>query len=163
MNRDAIRKHLEEVKAGVESVLDEYCTVQDCPCGYRQFVYWAGKKHGMGWQDNIQNRLIESALDLDCFEVIDNCANMYGLVNSYGCDNCGTKWNYISIEWRMLAFHKQLLIVGGSDPDRLYDNLISDDIFATAGREPDVIGKLSLNQWESFMLGKDFQAMESEL
>jgi len=27
MNRDAIRKHLEEVKAGVESVLDEYCSV----------------------------------------------------------------------------------------------------------------------------------------
>ena len=156
MDRKAIRKRLENRKNKVEHVLNEYCSENGCPCNYRQFIYWAGKQQGPGWQDSVQNQLVESTLELDCFSRIDKCENTYGLEGSYDCSNCGTKWNHFSEEWRMLAFRKRLLKVGGDDPCQLYEDLISNNIFATIGHEPEGLKTLSLEQWTAFMLGMDY-------
>ena len=78
-------------------------------------MYWVGKQQGPGWQDNIQNQLVESALKLACFEQIDDCEKSCGLQSSYTCTNCGVEWNYFSVEWRMLAFHRRLVKVGADD------------------------------------------------
>ncbi len=157
-NRAAIKKHIENVRIKVEYVLDKYYTDKGCPCRIKQFVYWAGKQQGPGWQDNIQNQLVESALKLACFEQIDDCEKSWGLADSYTCTNCGTKWNYFSLEWRMLAFHRRLVKVGADDPGKLYDEMICDDVAATVGHEPDGRKALSLEQWVAFMLGRDYRA-----
>ncbi len=158
MDRAAINKHIENVKTKVEYVLDKYYTDKGCPCGIKQFVYWAGKQQGPGWQDNIQNQLVESALELACFERIDDCEKSWGLEGSYTCTNCGVKWNYFSLEWRMLAFHKRLVKVGADDPGKLYEEMICDDVAATVGHEPGGMKALSLEQWVAFMLGRDYKA-----
>lgn len=155
MDRDTINRHIENTSGKVEYVLNEYCSNKGCPCSIKQFVYWAGKQQGPGWQDNIQNQLVKSSLKLVCFERIGDCEKSYGLEDSYICSNCGVKWNYFSIEWRMLAFHKRLVKVGADDPGRLYDELIGDDVFATVGFEPAGKNAFSLEQWVAFMLGRN--------
>jgi len=154
MDRDAINRHLENTAGKVEQVLKQYCSDKGCPCNIKQFVYWAGKQQGPGWQDNIQNQLVESSLGLVCFEQIGDCEKSYGLKSSYICNNCGIKWNYFLIEWRMLAFHKRLVKVGADDPSRLYEELTGNDIYATVGHEPAGKNALSLEQWVDFMLGR---------
>ncbi len=158
MDRAAIKRHIENSRIKVEYVLDKYYTDKGCPCGIKQFVYWAGKQQGPGWQDNIQNQLVESALKLACFERIDDCEKSWGLDSSYTCSNCGAKWNYFSLEWRMLAFHKRLVKVGADDSGKLYDEIICSDVAATVGHEPDGRKALSLQQWVAFMLGRDYKA-----
>ena len=157
MNRDTIRQHLENTKNIVENVLSEYCSDEGCPCDYKPFVYWAGKQQGPGWQDNIQNQLVQSTLRLDCFSRINDCEKAYWFEGSYECSNCRTKWNYFSEEWRMLAFHKRLLKIGGDDPGKLFEELIGNDIFASVGFEPAGKSTLSLEQWIAFMLGRDYK------
>ncbi len=157
-DRAAINRHIENVKTKVEYVLDKYYTDLGCPCGIKQFVYWAGKQQGPGWQDNIQNQLVRSALGLACFVKIDDCEKAWGLDSSYTCTNCGVKWNYFALEWRMLAFHRRLVKVGADDPGRLYDEMICDDVAATVGHEPDGMKALSLDQWVAFMLGRDYRS-----
>ncbi|RKZ08260.1 hypothetical protein DRQ25_09525 [Candidatus Fermentibacteria bacterium] len=157
-DRAAINRHIENVETKVEYVLGKYYRDKGCPCGIKQFVYWAGKQQGPGWQDNIQNQLVVSALELACFERIDDCEKSWGLEGSYTCTNCGVKWNYFSLEWRMLAFHRRMVKVGADDPGRLYDEMICDDVAATVGHEPDGKKALSLEQWVAFMLGRDYTA-----
>lgn len=115
-------------------------------------------QQGPGWQDNIQNQLVESTLKLVCFEKIEDREKSYGLEGSYVCSNCETEWNHFSIEWRMLAFHKRLLKIGADDPGKLYEELIRNDVFATVGHEPAGRNTLSLEQWVAFMLGMDHKA-----
>lgn len=161
-DRAAINRHIENVKNKVEYVLGKYYKDKGCPCGIRQFVYWAGKQQGPGWQDNVQNQLVVSALELACFERIDDCEKSWGLEGSYTCTNCGVKWNYFSLEWRMLAFHRRMVKVGADDPGRLYDEMICDDVAATVGHEPDGMKALSLDQWVAFMLGRDYRGKPYE-
>ena len=78
-DRAAINRHIENVETKVEYVLGKYYRDKGCPCGIKQFVYWAGKQQGPGWQDNIQNQLVVSALELACFERIDDCEKSWGL------------------------------------------------------------------------------------
>lgn len=158
MDRNAIKQHIENTACRVDLVLRRYSSNRGCPCNIKQFVYWAGKQQGPGWQDNIQNQLVESTLKLVCFEQIEDLEKSYGLEGSYVCNNCGTEWNLFSIEWRMLAFHKRLLKIGADDPGKLYEELIGNDVFATVGHEPDGRNTLSLEQWVSFMLGMDHKA-----
>lgn len=158
MDRDAIRQHIENIKSNVEYVLIEYCSAKGCPCDYKPFVYWAGKQQGPGWQDNIQNQLVKSALKSGCFSKINNYEKSYWLEGSYVCDNCGTEWNYFSEEWRMLAFHNRFLKIGGDDPGKLYEELIGSDIFTSVGFEPAGKNTLSLEQWVAFMLGRNYKA-----
>ncbi len=157
MDRDAINRNIENTVSKVAYVLKQYCSDKGCPCNIKQFVYWAGKQQGSGWQDNIQNQLVESSLKLVCFEQIGDCEKSYGLEGSYICNNCGIKWNHFSIEWRMLAFHKRLMKVGADDPGKLYEELISNDVFATVGFEPAGRKTLSLEQWVAFMLGRNLK------
>ncbi len=158
IDRDAIKHHIENITMNAEYVIREYCSEKGCPCNHKQFVYWAGKQQGPGWQDNIQNQLVESVLKSDCFSKINDCEKTYCLESSYICNKCGTRWNYFLEEWRMLAYHKRLLKVGGDDPVRLYKELIGSDIFATVGLEPDGKNTLSLDQWVAFMLGRNYKA-----
>ncbi len=88
---------MENIADKVGYVLKEYCSNKGCPCNIKQFVYWAGKQQGPGWQDNIQNQLVKSSLELVCFEQIDDCEKSYGLEGSYICNNCGVKWNYFQV------------------------------------------------------------------
>lgn len=157
MNKE-IRQRLENTVSKAEYVLREYCSDRGCPCGYKQFVYWAGKQQGPGWQDSIQNQLVRSSLELACFEQIGDCEKSYGFDSSYVCNNCGTRWNYFSVEWRMLAFHNRLLKVGADDPSSLYKEMIGSDVFATVGHEPAGRNALSPDQWVAFMLGSDYKA-----
>ena len=153
------KKQLEKIKLDISRreeavgrVLDEYLARDGCPCGFRQFVYWAGKKQGPGWQDSIQNQLVKSALKLKCFTAVEDFKKEYWLEGVYYCKNCGTNWKHFSQEWRMLAFQEQLLIIGGDDPAKLFDEVIGSEIFATYGREPSGKKLLTLKQWEDFML-----------
>lgn len=142
-------------KEKVERVLQEYCSMAGCPCGFDRFVYWAGKEQGPGWQDSIQNQLVLSAIQLDCYGRIEEFTREYWLVGEYLCGNCGTRWRHFSEEWRMLAYQERLLKAGGEDPSTMYDGVISDEIFATAGREPSGIRSISLSEWVDFMLDTD--------
>ena len=136
----------------VDRVLKKYCSQDGCPCGFRKFQYWAGKKQGPGWQDSIQNQLVKSALQLQCFTPLEDFKKAYWLEGAYYCKNCGTRWNYFSQEWRMLAFQERFLIIDGDDPNKLFDEVIGDEIFATAGSEPAGKKALTLEQWVEFML-----------
>jgi len=62
MDRKAIRQQIENRKSKVEYVLSEYRSEKGCPCYYEPFLYWAGKQQGPGWQDSVQNQLVESTL-----------------------------------------------------------------------------------------------------
>lgn len=152
MNHDEIRKHLKLVEREVEGVLQHYVEHSGCPCSYERFIYWAGKEQGPGWQDNIQNRLVKSALKLECYEKTELEVNEWGYQGSYLCRNCGAMWMRYSMEWRMLAFHEQLLREGGPEPEELYSGLIGSDVAATVGHEPDNRPSLSLQEWVNFML-----------
>lgn len=154
MDRDAIKQRLERTRKRVAHVLDRYCAEEGCPCGYAPFVYWAGKQQGPGWQDNVQNQLVRSAIQLACFSKVARSEKVYGLAGAYVCDTCGTAWNHFSEEWRMLAFHERLLKIGGDDPSTLYHGLISDSVAATVGFAPYERKALSLDAWMAFMLGE---------
>lgn len=155
MNSEQLRlmkARISDRKEKVERVLREYCSIDGCPCGFDRFVYWAGKYHGPGWQDSIQNQLVLSAVELDCYTGVEEFTKEYWLSGEYRCGNCGTGWRHFSEEWRMLAFRERLLKVGGADPSGMYDGVIGDDIFATAGREPSGTRSISLDEWVEFML-----------
>lgn len=149
-----INKTIRKRDEAVARVLDEYLARDGCPCGIKQFVYWAGKKQGPGWQDSIQNQLVRSALKLKCFTAVEDFKKEYWLSGVYYCKNCGTNWKHFSEEWRMLAFRERLLIVGSDDPSKLFDEVIGAEIFATFGREPSGKKLLSLTRWQGFMLQK---------
>ncbi len=158
MNKEQLKKIREQIEHrenAVKLVLDEYCSLDGCPCGFKKFVFWAGKKQGPGWMDNIQNQLVDSARKLDCFSEIKDFKKEYWLESVFYCKNCGTKWNYFSQEWRMLAFQKQFLIIDGDDPNKLFDAVIGGSIFATAGYEPAGKNTLTLEQWVEFMLNEE--------
>ena len=160
MNKEQLRKMKQQIKdreIAVKQVLDHYCSEDGCPCGFKKFVFWAGKDQGPGWMDSIQNQLVDSARELDCFSEIEDYQKEYWLEGAYYCKNCGTRWNYFSQEWRMLAFQERLLIIGGDDPNKLFNEVIGDEIFATAGSEPAGKKALALDQWIEFMLGRDFR------
>lgn len=155
MDSDAAMRRLEAVRESVDLVLDRYAVERGCPCDYRQFIYWAGKKQGPGWQDNLQNCLVRATLDMDCFEKTDIDSREWGYEGSWFCRNCGTLWNHISLEWRMLAFHERLLRLGEEDPDSLYEGIVAVDVAATVGHEPKDRESLTLEQWVDFMLGRN--------
>ena len=155
MNKEQLKKINETIRKREEAVarvLNEYLARDGCPCGIKQFVYWAGKKQGPGWQDSIQNQLVESALKLKCFVRVEDFKKEYWLEGVYYCKNCGTEWKHFSQEWRMLAFQEQLLLVGDDDPSKLFDDIIGAEIFATYGKEPSDKKSLTLKEWENFML-----------
>jgi hypothetical protein len=159
LNREEIRRHLEKVRNSVESVLQHYCDDKGCPCDYSSFIYWAGKTQGPSWQDNVQNQLVKSALKLPCFEKTDKMDNKdWGYQGSWFCNNCGTLWDHISIEWRMLAFQERLLRTGEEKPDSLYPDLTSEDLAATVGHWPIGLKALSLEQWTEFMMGRGYRS-----
>ncbi|MCD4707850.1 MAG: hypothetical protein K8S62_08935 [Candidatus Sabulitectum sp.] len=155
MNKEQLRKMKEQIEKrenAVELVLGEYCSQDGCPCGFRKFVFWAGKEQGPGWMDNIQNQLVDSARKLECFSKLEKYEKACWLEGAFYCKNCGTRWNYYSEEWRMLAFRKRLQIIDEDDPNKLFDEAIGDEIFATVGHEPSGKKALSLEQWVEFML-----------
>ncbi|OPL18626.1 MAG: hypothetical protein AVO35_04650 [Candidatus Aegiribacteria sp. MLS_C] len=155
MGIDAAMRRLELVRKSVDLVLGRYTAERGCPCDYRQFVYWAGKNQGPGWHDTVQNFLVKATLELDCFEKTDCQSGKWGYEGSWFCRNCGALWSHISLEWRMLAFHERLFRLGEEDPDSLYDGMISMDVAATVGHEPNGLKRLSLEQWVEFMLDRN--------
>ena len=158
---DNIRKRLADQQKKVRDVLNNYMEKNKCPCDWPQFRYWVSKKQGPGWQDGIQNDLIQLALELPIFYLISPPKPEYWLEAEVHCDQCNAKWNYYSEEWRMLAFQKRLIRLDKND-DNFADFpelLISESIFATAGREPHPeIPKLSTDEWEKFMGGEIYRS-----
>lgn len=155
MNREQLKKIKETIgkrEEAVNKVLRKYLALDGCPCGFKQFVYWAGKTQGPGWQDSIQNQLVDSAIKLKCFSEVKDFEKEYWLSGVFYCKNCGTNWKYFSEEWRMLAFRKRFMIIGGENPDGLFEGVIGDEIFATYGREPSDKKSLTLAEWVKFML-----------
>ncbi len=157
MDIGKMRRHLETIRFRVESVLQYYVDRSGCPCNYRPFIYWAGKTQGPSWQDNVQNQLVKSALELSCFEKTEKKDDRdWGYQGSWFCNNCGTMWDHISIEWRMMAYQDRLLRTGEEKPDSLYPDLTSEDMAATAGHWPIGLRALSLYQWVEFMMERDY-------
>lgn len=154
MASDDPKRDPEILELRVEHVLRVYQETGGCPCDFRPFVYWAGKKQGPGWQDNVQNMLVRRTLELPFFEKTDRQDRKWWYEGSYFCGRCGTMWHHYSEEWRMMAYQERLLRDGEKDPDGLYDGIIARDVAATAGHGPLGRNSLSLEQWVEFMFGR---------
>jgi hypothetical protein len=147
-------------KTVVASALHKYVATNLCPCNWPQFEYWVSKPQGPGWQDEIQNTLIESLLELRNFERTQPKVPEFGLVDELHCFSCGVKWKHYSHEWRMLAFQERLIRLDKPSPDvTTFVGFIGANIFATLGQEPIGAPSLTLDQWSKFMEGKTFHAV----
>ena len=154
MKLEEIRQRAAEQRKIVQEVLDGYLELFECPCDWPQFVYWAGKEQGPGWQDGIQNDLVDLALELPFYKSIPPSQPEYWLSSEVVCERCGARWNYYSIEWRMLAFQKKLLRTDKVELglDDFPPQMISESIYATVGHEPEPgIPQLSTKEWVLFM------------
>lgn len=139
----------------VEGVLSEYLSFHECPCRWPQFVSRMGKEQGPGWQDEIQNHLVEAALKLKSYVKVRPADPEFWLEAILHCTKCGSKWKYFSEEWRMSAFRMRLLRTDGDRGDPAGAGMISSFIFATVGFEPpDDTPMLSLEEWANYMLGR---------
>ena len=156
------RKLLFETQAAVREVLGEYLSEHPCPCGWPQFRFWAGKEHGPGWMDEIQNCLVREALELPLFRREPPAAPSYMQGNDAVCTVCGTRWQHFEFEWRMLAFQQRLIAPGATPVGCMaFDpKLTGEWIFATVGFGAPAGGPvLTLGEWVSFMLGRPFRAV----
>ena len=146
---------VEEQRKIVGDVLNKYLEDNECPCDWPQFRYWVSKQQGPGWQDGIQNDLIDLALELPTFRSISPPNPEYWLEAEVHCDHCGSRWNYYSEEWRMLAFQRRLIRLDKTDDDleKFPELMISESIYATVGKEPlSEIQRLTTEGWVKFML-----------
>lgn len=145
-------------RSTVESVLGWYLSSGRCLCRWPQFVFWAGKEQGPGWQDSIQNDLVDAALRLPLFVSSKPAVPEYWLQDDVHCTACGSGWKHFSEEWRMLAYHERLVLLDPKTPmPAEYAGLIGESIAATVGHEPaDGRATLSLESWEEFMRGEPF-------
>ncbi len=162
MNFDDIIRRVAHQKKCVSDVLQRYIVSHHCPCHWPQFEYWVGKPQGPGWQDEIQNDVIEAAVALPSFVRTPPACPEYGLEEELQCSNCGTKWKHFSEEWRMLAFRHILVRVGPQGSSALAPRcqLIGANVFATLGHEPAATTlSLTLGQWTRFMEGKRYMAV----
>lgn len=153
MDAAAIRQYLAGQDRAISDVLGQYVDEHGCPCCWPQFEYWVSKPHGPGWQDNVQNELINAALKLQCFRQRKPETPKYGLEAIVTCSECDREWQYFSEEWRMLAFHYRLIPVQPSAAAERGAALVGANVFATAGQEPCAARTLSLADWVKFMLG----------
>lgn len=156
MNQDQLRKQIEEQRKIVKEVLEGHLALFECPCDWPQFVYWVSKEQGPGWQDGIQNDLVEIALELPFYRSDPPSQPEYWLASEVSCEHCGARWKHYSIEWRMLAFQKKLIRTDKDDPgiSEFPDLLISTSIFATVGHQPGPeIPRLTIEEWVQFMKG----------
>ncbi len=146
---------MDERRAVVSAVLEEGLSSRGCPCNWPQFEYWAGKTQGPGWQDNIQNCLVELAVRLRCFGLHPPRSPEYWLVEELHCGVCGTVWLHFCEEWRMLAFHERLVRADRRPPYTGTPGAgpIGADIAATAGFEPAGLVRLTLAEWADYMIG----------
>lgn len=155
----SILRAVEGRRQTVAGVLKEYLSSHECPCRWPQFVYWVGKEQRPGWQDEIQNHLVEAALKLKTYVKTRPTDQEYGLEAVLHCTKCGARWKYFSEEWRMMAFRKRLLRTDGDLGDPEGAGLISACIAATVGFEPpDGTPTLLLQEWENYMLGRPYRA-----
>ncbi|MDM7991859.1 MAG: hypothetical protein QUS11_00930 [Candidatus Fermentibacter sp.] len=146
----------------MREVLGEYLSGHPCLCGWPQFRFWAGKEHGPGWMDEIQNRLVADALDLPLFRREPPAAPSYMQGDDAVCTACGTRWRHFEFEWRMQAFQQRLIAPGTlpSECAAFDPKLTGEWIFATAGCGPQAGDPvLALGEWVSFMLGRPFRAV----
>jgi hypothetical protein len=154
--KDALREHIARQESIISDVLGRYMASHGCPCDWPQFVYWVSKSQGPGWQDSIQNDLVEHACRLTCFQRIELRQQMYGLESQMKCLVCGKEWLFFSEEWRMLAFQKRLVPVKPSLAAASSEVLVDANFFATVGQEPRATRSLSLIEWAEFMLGNSY-------
>jgi hypothetical protein len=153
---DQIRKRLAEQRKIVKDVLEGYLEIFDCPCDWPQFIYWVGKEQGPGWQDGIQNDLVEIALELPFYRSDEPSQPEYWLASEVTCERCGARWKCYSVEWRMLAFQNRLVRLDKGDLglSEFPDLIISNSISATVGHEPGPkIPRLTTEEWVRFMKG----------
>jgi hypothetical protein len=158
VNASESRDFVARRRSTVESVLGWYLSSSRCPCSWPQFVFWAGKEQGPGWQDGIQNDLVSAALRLQFFVCTKPSVPEYWLQDDVHCAECGSRWKHFSEEWRMLAFQERLVLLDRkiSMPAE-YSGIIGSSIAATVGHEPaEGRAMLSLEGWERFMKGEPY-------
>ena len=154
MKLEEIRQRAAKQRKIVQDVLNGYLELFGCPCDWPQFIYWVGKEQGPGWQDGIQNDLVDLALELPFYHAAPPSQPEYWLTSEVSCERCGARWKYYSIEWRMLAFQKKLIRLDQINKriKDFPDLMISESIYATVGHEPDPeIPRLSTEDWVMFM------------
>ena len=151
-----LRVNHDRMKQVVRGVLRELTSHGQCPCGNERFAYFAGKEHGSGWQDNVQNELVEQALKLDTFDVRPPAEPDHGLEQELTCRHCGSVWRFYTEEWRMLAYHHRLVKRGNvASHHAALEGIMSNDIFQTLGMgPPESSRRMNINQWRDFVLGK---------
>ena len=147
----------ERMQQVVRGVLRELTSNGQCPCDNERFCYFAGKEHGSGWQDSVQNELVEQAVKLDTFDQRLPFEPHSCWEHDLTCRRCGTEWRFFTQEWRMLAYHHRLVKQDNrSDRDAAFAGIISNDIFQTLGMgPPDNARRLTIKQWRDFILGTE--------
>lgn len=151
---------IRERREAVTRVLSEYLHSHACICAWPQFRFWAGKEQGPGWQDNIQNDLVEAVLDLPFIHTEPPSHPEFWLENDASCSVCGARWKHFRVEWRMLAFQDSLVPWDASEavPAGGYGLLISGSICSTVGHEPEEGRQmLTTGEWIEFMLGRPYR------
>ena len=156
MDISEARKQLAKQQITVNDVLSRYVDQHGCPCDWPQFEYWVGKLQGPGWQDNIQNDLVEISRKLPCFYRPPSRPAEYGSDSSITCSKCRREWRYSSEEWRMLAYHERLIPLKPSNAATTFSAAVGANFFATVGFEPNNTRLLTLTEWAEFMLGEPY-------
>lgn len=161
MDIEAISYYFECQKKIVSGVLGRYVDAHGCPCAWPQFEYWASKQQGPGWNDSIQNELVENALKLPAFVRRKPEKPDFTLVALVECSECGREWSHHSYEWRMSAFHENLIPQTPTHAASRFSGLVDANFCATVGHEPRRYKTLNLAQWAEFMLGEPYDEAAS--
>lgn len=152
MNSDGVcqvclpQYNTQKEEEAVRAVLRDHVRKHGCPCNWIQFEYWVSKEQGPGWHDTYQNILVDESLHLSCFQQDAVTARFDTFLT---CQVCRRRWQYVSKEWRMLAYRDRLI------PD--HSRITSDpgligDWFGTVGFEPATKRVLDFENWKSYML-----------
>lgn len=151
--REDAKEFYRQQRQHVEKVFNEHAARAGCPCSWREFVYFAGKQHGQGRQDELQNDLVRVALRSGIFDQRAHDEDYSGLVCSCRCRQCGSTWQQFAVEWRMNAIALRLVRTDDQAPDVSgYKGFESDRIFQTEGIEaPPGVRTLNLWEWSAFM------------
>ena len=124
-------------------------------------IVWLIFKYGVVdfWRQLTESEHDRDQSNRDVFARKRTPESKWDSVSVLTCRKCGTVWDMHAYEWRMDAYHKQLVKrndVKSARDD--YSGCISADTFETAGLGPaDDIPQLSLKEWRRFMLGESYR------
>lgn len=156
IDRAAAKEIYRQQRQHVEAIFTDHVSGTGCPCDWPEFVYWAGKEHGIGQHDELQNDLVSVALSSGNFEKTAVALDFSTPADSYRCKQCASQWQHFAEEWRMGAIAQRFVRIDARAPNvSALRGLESDRIFSTAGSEQaNDTRELSIGEWTPFMSGQ---------